>query len=177
VPKFLENALRHEAAKKGLRGKHADRYVFGSMNNIGAMRGSKETPKGAAMERKHESDEKKGLAAMKKPPEAAGYNYTRTEIEHHRDEGGKITGHTVKHFPMPTSTKSGAFMDRGEPSTHLFGPKGEAVDGGKSMGAHLKEHLGIGAAPSPKTEEAELEPSEKTGGHEEGEYESDEEGT
>lgn len=54
MPKFLENKLRANAAKKGFKGKRAARYVYGAMNNMGAMRGSKETAKGAAMQRKHE---------------------------------------------------------------------------------------------------------------------------
>lgn len=55
MPQFLEDALRRAAAKKGMKGKRADRYVYGAMNNIGAMRGNKETARGAAMERKHEA--------------------------------------------------------------------------------------------------------------------------
>ena len=56
MPKFLENALKKAAAKKGFTGKRADKYVYGAMNNMGAMRGNQETAKGAAMERKHERD-------------------------------------------------------------------------------------------------------------------------
>jgi hypothetical protein len=56
MPKFLENRLRAEAARKGFSGKRADRYVYGAMNNMGAMRGSKETAKGAAMEKKHQRE-------------------------------------------------------------------------------------------------------------------------
>jgi hypothetical protein len=41
------------AAKKGKRGRAADRYVYGTMNSIGAMHGNKITAKGRAMERKH----------------------------------------------------------------------------------------------------------------------------
>lgn len=59
MPKFLENALRHEAKKRGMTGEHADRYVYGAMNNMGAMHGSKETAKGKRMESKHERDTKK----------------------------------------------------------------------------------------------------------------------
>ena len=55
MPQFLERALRKAAAKKGFRGKRADRYVYGGMNNMGAMRGNKETEKGRAMQKKHES--------------------------------------------------------------------------------------------------------------------------
>lgn len=53
MPKFLENKLKAEAAKKGFRGKRAARYVYGAMNNMGAMRGNKETAKGARMDEKH----------------------------------------------------------------------------------------------------------------------------
>lgn len=51
MPKFLEDRLKREYPGNP----HA---VFGTMNRIGAMRGSKETAKGVAMERKH--DEKIG---------------------------------------------------------------------------------------------------------------------
>lgn len=56
MPAFLEADLRAEAARKGLKGEAADHYVFGTMNRIGAMHGSAETPKGAAMQRKHDAD-------------------------------------------------------------------------------------------------------------------------
>lgn len=55
MPKFLESRLEKEARRKGFTGKRADKYVFGAMNNMGAMHGSKETAKGAAMQRKHEA--------------------------------------------------------------------------------------------------------------------------
>lgn len=57
MPDFLEERLRAEAAKKGLTGRHADEYVYGGMNNMGAMRGNKITPKGQEMERKHAEKE------------------------------------------------------------------------------------------------------------------------
>jgi len=53
MPKFLETILSRAAARKGLRGDRAKAYVYGTLNNIGAMRGSKETAKGRAMEAKH----------------------------------------------------------------------------------------------------------------------------
>jgi len=46
MPKFLEQKLRAEYGNNP----HA---IYGTMNNIGAMRGNKETAKGRAMERKH----------------------------------------------------------------------------------------------------------------------------
>lgn len=55
MPKFLEDKLKAEAAKKGMTGRREARYVFGAMNDLGAMRGNQETAKGAAMERKHEA--------------------------------------------------------------------------------------------------------------------------
>lgn len=56
MPKFLEQALMRAAKKKGLSGKRAARYTYGAMNNMGAMRGNKETAKGQRMEEKHERD-------------------------------------------------------------------------------------------------------------------------
>lgn len=53
MPAFLEKKLEAEAAKKHMTGRAASRYVYGAMNNMGAMRGNKETAKGAAMESKH----------------------------------------------------------------------------------------------------------------------------
>lgn len=55
MPAFLEAKLKIEAAKKGFEGKRAARYVYGAMNNMGAMRGSKETGKGRRMQKKHDS--------------------------------------------------------------------------------------------------------------------------
>jgi hypothetical protein len=44
------------AAKKGKRGRAADRYVYGTMNNMGAMHGNKVTAKGRQMQRKHKRE-------------------------------------------------------------------------------------------------------------------------
>jgi hypothetical protein len=60
MPKFLEDQLRAAAKKAGKSGDAADRYVYGAMNNMGAMHGNKETAKGRAMEKKHAADKKKG---------------------------------------------------------------------------------------------------------------------
>jgi hypothetical protein len=51
--------LKTQAAKKGFTGKRADRYVYGAMNNLGAMRGSKETAKGKRMQKKHDHQTRK----------------------------------------------------------------------------------------------------------------------
>lgn len=56
MPKFLETKLEASAAKAGKTGRDADHYVYGAMNNMGAMRGNKETAKGARMQAKHERD-------------------------------------------------------------------------------------------------------------------------
>lgn len=55
MPKFLENTLKAEAAQKGMSGREAARYVYGAMNDMGAMHGNKETAKGAEMQKKHEA--------------------------------------------------------------------------------------------------------------------------
>jgi hypothetical protein len=48
MPRFLERKLQAEYPGN-------PRAVYGTLNSIGAMRGNKETPKGAAMERKHDA--------------------------------------------------------------------------------------------------------------------------
>jgi hypothetical protein len=53
MPAFLEKKLKTAAAAKGYSGRKAARYVYGAMNNMGAMRGSKETAKGKSMQSKH----------------------------------------------------------------------------------------------------------------------------
>ncbi len=61
MPKFLEQKLKAEYPNNP----HA---VYGTMNAIGAMRGNKETPKGAAMQAKHDA---KGLQAARSSHPAA----------------------------------------------------------------------------------------------------------
>ena len=68
MPNFLEDILKTAAAKKGLKGKRADRYTYGALNNMGAMRGNKITAKGKALQKKHETDQRgqlRGLSAMR----------------------------------------------------------------------------------------------------------------
>jgi hypothetical protein len=55
MPEFLEAKLKTQAAKKGFSGKKAARYVYGALNNMGVMRGSKETAKGKRMQHKHDA--------------------------------------------------------------------------------------------------------------------------
>ncbi len=56
MPEFLEKVLKKEAAAKGFKGKRAGKYVYGAMNNMGAMKGNKVTAEGAAMQKKHENE-------------------------------------------------------------------------------------------------------------------------
>jgi len=60
MPAFLEKKLKAEYPGN-------DNAVYGTMNKIGAMRGSKETAKGKAMQAKHDAHGKKmksrGVAA------------------------------------------------------------------------------------------------------------------
>lgn len=48
APKFLEDKLRKEYGNN-------PKAIYGTMNKIGAMKGSKETPKGKTMEKQHKA--------------------------------------------------------------------------------------------------------------------------
>jgi len=61
MPKFLKDKLTAEYPDN-------PRAVYGTMNKIGAMHGNKETAKGRAMERKHESDMVKVVSHARKAP-------------------------------------------------------------------------------------------------------------
>lgn len=56
MPNFLERILSKAAGKKGFTGKKKAAYIYGTMNNLGAMKGNKITAKGQRMEAKHERD-------------------------------------------------------------------------------------------------------------------------
>ena len=58
MPQFMEKLLKQAAAKKGFTGKKKAKYVYGAMNNMGAMKGNQETAKGAAMQAKHDAEKK-----------------------------------------------------------------------------------------------------------------------
>jgi len=62
MPKFLESALSHHFASKGLKGKALAHAVYGTLNKLGAMHGNKETAKGKRMDAKHKRDVKAGRA-------------------------------------------------------------------------------------------------------------------
>lgn len=132
MPRFLEQALRHEYSKKGKHGKALDHAVYGTLNSIGAMKGSKETEKGKEMEKKHMADQKKAPFHM-------------TRITHH-DDGS----HTVEHEPHMKPSKGGAFIERGDAKSY-------SAENGKSLMSKLHEHLGIGAAAAPKSDGKEIE--------------------
>lgn len=48
MPKFLEDRLKREYPNNPAA-------VYGTLNNLGAMKGNKETPKGEAMQAKHDA--------------------------------------------------------------------------------------------------------------------------
>ena len=52
MPKAVEKKLKAEGRKKGLKGDALDRFVFGTMNKLGLMKGSKTTAKGKRAEKK-----------------------------------------------------------------------------------------------------------------------------
>lgn len=54
MPKFLEDKLKAEYGANSS-------IPYKVMNSIGAMRGNKETAKGAVMERKHQADSRRGM--------------------------------------------------------------------------------------------------------------------
>ena len=47
-----EKSLRASARKKGLSGARADRYVYGTLNNLGLKKGNKTTRRGASKAKK-----------------------------------------------------------------------------------------------------------------------------
>lgn len=63
MPDFLEKKLAAKAKQKGFSGARKDKYVYGAMNNMGAMHGNKTTAKGKAMAKKHAADVKAGRAS------------------------------------------------------------------------------------------------------------------
>ena len=55
MPKFLEQKLRAEYGDN-------PRAIYGTLNNLGMMRGNKETARGKAADKKHARDVKQGKA-------------------------------------------------------------------------------------------------------------------
>ena len=63
MPEFLKEKLAASASKAGKSGRAADKYIYGAMNNMGAMHGNKETAKGRVMTAKHNRDMARGKSA------------------------------------------------------------------------------------------------------------------
>lgn len=59
MPEFLEKKLEGQYGEGNPR-------VYATMNALGAMKGSKETPKGRAMQSKHDADSKSARASKVK---------------------------------------------------------------------------------------------------------------
>lgn len=57
------------------------------------------------------------------------HGFSRTEIEHHTDGS-----HSIKHFEIPKTSKSGAFHSMGEPKSYSAGSGDEMLN---KVGAHL----------------------------------------
>ena len=126
MPKFLETKLKKEYGENSA-------VPFKVMNKIGAMRGSKETEKGRAMEAKHEKD-----TAMSKATKASAEPMREMRIEIHRGPAPKrqVTGFTVHHHMLPKAAgKSSAFY---EDTSHSV-PFG--ADQHEKMMDHVEEHM------------------------------------
>jgi hypothetical protein len=121
MPKFLEAKLKREYGEKSA-------IPYKVMNSIGAMKGNKETAKGAAMEEKHEAD--------MKPAKVSAEPMREMRIEIHRGPKKEVTGFTVHHHMVPKPHgKSSAFYEDTNVS-HPFA----AGDHGAMM-AHVNQHM------------------------------------
>lgn len=67
MPASLERKLRAEAKKKFKTKKKQDEYVYGAMNNMGAMKGNKITAKGKAMEKAEKNKKRTTRKTARKP--------------------------------------------------------------------------------------------------------------
>lgn len=76
--------------------------------------------------------------AGKSEKDARTHGFHRTEIEHHMDGS-----HSVKHYPISKSSKSGAFSSYAEPHSY-------AAEDGDQMLAKVGDKLGI--EPTEETE-------------------------
>jgi hypothetical protein len=142
MPKFLEDKLKREYGENSA-------IPYKVMNDIGAMKGNKETEKGREMEKKHEED------TMKKPSSTAE-PMRGMRIEIHRGPGMKVTGHTVHHDMMPkkaANSPGGAFMEETNHS-FPFDAHGESSSHGNMLD-HIADHLGMGGEPKGEGAEGE----------------------
>lgn len=100
MPKFLENDLAAEAQKKGLTGRAAAHYIYGGMNDLGAMHGNQPTAKGARMQAKHVRQEAAGTAAPTKRPTVSLKTLTRPfHTSHATPRGHRVRGVLKTHRP------------------------------------------------------------------------------
>ncbi len=88
MPRFLEDKLKAQAANKGLSEKQTARYVYGAMNNLGAMHGNVETSKGRAMDAKHAKDMKAASPAKAKRGDSSSYPHSNLGKYLHPKKGG-----------------------------------------------------------------------------------------
>ena len=58
MPKKIISAIKKGYKGKGLSEKQVNKRVYGALNNMGFMKGSKETRKGQRAERKYTKDHK-----------------------------------------------------------------------------------------------------------------------
>lgn len=65
MPKFLEDKLKKEYPGN-------DSAMYGTMNKLGFMKGSKETAAGAAAQKKHDAKKSSGLAKMRRDTDQDG---------------------------------------------------------------------------------------------------------
>jgi len=84
MPKFLIDKLKREYPNN-------PSAVYGTLNNLGAMKGNKETPKGAAMERKHEAD------ARRTQPRERGVQTRASTRSPHIDNGHSRVRNKARH--------------------------------------------------------------------------------
>ena len=69
--------------------------------------------------------------AKKNEKDVRTHGFRRTEIEHHTDGS-----HSIHHYPIEKSSKSGAFVSMGEPTSYSAGD-------GDEMLAKVGDKLGI----------------------------------
>lgn len=85
MPKFLEDKLKKEYGAKS-------KVPYKVMNALGLMRGSKETPKGEAWQKKHEADQsaKNRKPEMKRRrPAAPTAHISFSEYDWRKQKGAK----------------------------------------------------------------------------------------
>lgn len=72
MPKVIEDKLKKEADKKGMKGDRKLKYVYGTMKNIEKSKGDKKSDKGVKEGSKKDEKKDEELAKKKKKPEMKG---------------------------------------------------------------------------------------------------------